>query len=151
MKKATTTHNPNRVIAHSLDGPVYAPDCWSDAQVRDFKEQCATFFAPNQSFHPCEGSARGLLSTGAHRQSAMARQRSLVPAECRWPNVLLFALQVVRYCARHLAAKLLPTKTLDKNFSYRISMVVVAMAMVVGLRGMVNLRSRHTHSAERVA
>ncbi|MFT9115248.1 MAG: hypothetical protein ABF443_14275 [Acetobacter malorum] len=151
MKKATTTHNPNRVIAHSLSGPVYAPEFWSDAQVRDFKGPCVTFSAPNQSVHPCEGSARGLLSTGAHRQSAMARQRSLGLAECRWPNVLSFAPQGARYCVRHLAAKLLPTKTLGKNFSYRISMVVVAIAMVVGLRARVNLLSQHTQGAERVA
>ncbi|MGG6429467.1 hypothetical protein ACQ5TV_05735 [Acetobacter ghanensis] len=147
MKKATTTHNPDRVIAHSLDGPVYAPDDWSDEQVLAIRARTSSFCVPTQCAHQRGCSARGLPSTGLHRQSAMAHQYSLEPSECHWPNELLFAPQASRCCAYRPLAKLLPTKRLGKNFSYRISMVVVAIAMVVLLRVLVNQRSQHGGAA----
>lgn len=149
MSEATTTHNLDRVIAYSLTGPVYAPDWMSDEEVSAFyrlpsaRDHGPTARAPAAGFpgplwsegkccHRC-----GALP-GMHLQGQSAARKSQYRSALR-------AIDCVKAVARLLKRDFQPKKS-ERIASYRISMVVVAIAMVVGLRGLVNLLSQHTRT-----
>ncbi|WP_215755065.1 hypothetical protein [Acetobacter sp. P5B1] len=138
--------NPKRVIAYSLTGPVYADESMSDEDVARLRKSLSGPLSANQSdplaAHRererlaklvCHELLKVLKPDDFHQFQGSQSQRSL-PSFARLG--LLF----------REPAKRARTSFQGKVFSHRISMVVVAIAMVVGLRALVNLRSQHTRT-----
>ncbi|MEE8663472.1 MAG: hypothetical protein SOH81_07825 [Acetobacter sp.] len=147
MKKATTTHNPDRVIAYSLSGPVYAPDHWSDEQAKSLRKRIE---AASLAIRPCLQ-----VSNRAREEFAKLLSRELLAGQSRnacYPGHGLRSwLLFLPYARSGLAFRELvtcaQTSLREKVSAYRISMVVVAIAMVVALRALVNRRSQHGGAA----
>lgn len=147
MKKATTTHNPDRVIAYSLNGPVYAPDDWSDEQAASFRKQSEATQKAMRSCPLASNQECGQLAKLLSRELLSVQSRSACCPGSGLRNRRLFPSSAPEGSPFRGPLTNVLTSFPRTVFAYRISMVVVAIAMVVLLRVLVNQRSQHGGAA----
>lgn len=145
MSAGIATPRPERLIP-ALTGFITAPDWMSD-------EEVAYYRAPRGGFSltkPCalserdrESLARSISSrllSGGDQTNPLAQRWAECPIRRLSPSLACLC-EVFR--ARSKRAQ---TKLSKQIPFFRISMVVVAIAMVVGLRVLVNQHSKHTRT-----
>lgn len=147
MRKATTAHNPDRVIAHSLDGPVYAPDDWSDEQAASFRKRNEATPRATQSCPLASSQGSGELARLLSRALVAAQSRNACCPGSGLQNRRLFPSSApTGFPFRGTVTSALTSFPRTVS-AYRISMVVVAIAMVVLLRALVNRCPQHGGAA----
>ncbi|MCP1202283.1 hypothetical protein [Acetobacter oryzoeni] len=148
MSAGIATPRPERLIP-TLTGFITAPDWMSDEEVRSLSAQ----------LYGADSEPSFLVRKDQYREPLRTEGKYSHPSDMPLGNhhqvqsevgkiLYRFALQAAAFAhegVRFLGWVFRPTKS-GRISSYRISMVVVAITMVVGLRVLVNQHSKHTRT-----